>query len=406
MDIKIQNGKHVGLNEIQDVGIADGHIVEIAPRIPGSARTVIDATNCIVSPGFVDAHVHLDKCLSMDAITDDQEVETIEEMIIAQRRLKHSFTKDIVAGRAERAAQMAAANGTTTTRTYVEADPIVEYRAVEGVQLAQERCAPFIDIITVCFPQEGWIANKDGRELESRAYMAGAMERGIQHVGGNVNRAVWDSNPEQQVDEIFELAIKHDADIALHLDNAYNSVAFTLPYVAQQAIKHNYQGRVSADHIVSLALVPDRVAQQTIELMLEAQVNVCILPTVIRLTRAQELFEAGVNVMIGTDNLRDAFTHIGNGNADMLKAMLLMAQINNYGSDVQLERLFQAGTINPAKALHLESEYGLGIGKAADLVVIEAKSVSDAIRTIAPRRAVIKRGRIVAEFGRPTINGH
>jgi dihydroorotase len=40
-----------------DVAIEDGRIVEVATKLDGD--TVLDASGCIVSPGFVDLHVHL-----------------------------------------------------------------------------------------------------------------------------------------------------------------------------------------------------------------------------------------------------------------------------------------------------------------------------------------------------------
>jgi cytosine deaminase len=327
-------------------------------------------------------------------------------MIIAQRTLKESFTRKDVAERAQRAATMAAQNGTTVTRTYVEADPIVEYRVVDGILDAKHHLSRIMDLQTIAFPQEGWLASQDGSELESRPYIRESMKKGIDVVGGNVNRVVWASDPQKQVDDLFDLALEFDADIAIHLDNEYNAVAFTLPYVAQKTIEHGYQGRVSAAHIVSLALVPDRVAHETIDLVKEAQLNVCILPNVIRITRALELFEAGVNVMIGTDNLRDAFTHIGHGDADMLKAMLLFAQITNIGFDDQLEMVYRAGTYNAAKGLRIAESYGIQVGKRADIVVIEAENISEAIRRIPRRRASMKEGRIVALNGELVLPEH
>ncbi len=49
-----------GLDALRDIRVSDGRISEIGEHLaarPGEA--VVDATNCIVAPGFVDMHVHL-----------------------------------------------------------------------------------------------------------------------------------------------------------------------------------------------------------------------------------------------------------------------------------------------------------------------------------------------------------
>jgi len=47
------------LDRVMDLGIDDGRVAEIAPRIRKKGRKEIDARGLIVAPGFIDMHVHL-----------------------------------------------------------------------------------------------------------------------------------------------------------------------------------------------------------------------------------------------------------------------------------------------------------------------------------------------------------
>jgi dihydroorotase len=47
------------LNKIMDIGIEDGRVAEIAPKIRKKGRKEIDARKLVVLPGFIDMHVHL-----------------------------------------------------------------------------------------------------------------------------------------------------------------------------------------------------------------------------------------------------------------------------------------------------------------------------------------------------------
>jgi len=47
------------LDKVADLGIEDGRVAEIAPRLRKKGRKEVDARGLIVAPGFIDMHVHL-----------------------------------------------------------------------------------------------------------------------------------------------------------------------------------------------------------------------------------------------------------------------------------------------------------------------------------------------------------
>jgi cytosine deaminase len=60
-----------------------------------------------------------------------------------------------------------------------------------------------------------------------------------------------------------------------------------------------------------------------------------------------------------------------------------------------METLWRMATVGAAGAIGID-DYGVEVGCRGDLVVLDAENVNDAIATIAPRRWVIRAGRVVA----------
>ena len=393
----IRNATLPGRDGRWRINVCADHIASVEHDAPsdraGADGPAWNADGRLVSSAFVDPHVHVDKALTSDRVSDGADVAGLSEAIRAVRLLKADFTVEDVAARARRSLEMGLAHGTVTVRTNCEVDRYVGLRAVKGIALAAQAMAGKVDVQVTAFPQEGWFETAGTLEDGAGSFIREAVEKGVRIVGGNVNRAIWPSDPERQVDETFALAKLHDCDIDYHLDNWDAEVAFTLPYVARKTLEHGWQGRVAVSHIASLAYVSHAVANETMDLMKKADLQVCVLPTRMRLTRTLELMEAGINVSCGTDNMRDPFVRFGD--ADPLKAMLLLAQLTKQLHNAGLEKVWQTMTTNAARMLRLD-DYGLTPGCLADLVVLDARSVPEAILLQATRLAVVKRGVQVA----------
>lgn len=374
------------------ISISSGLIQSVSPdseAFSQEGNASFDVQGRLVSTGFVDPHVHLDKVLTQERSVNSGVPFDLETSIRAVRLLKQAFTVEDVAHRAQRALSMGLAHGTTTARTHCEVDRYVEQRAVQGVLSAANAMRSRVDLQVIAFPQEGWFETPGSLEDGAGPHVETAIQNGLNIVGGNVNACLWPSDPQRQVDETFALAAKYNCDIDYHLDNWDGQDAFTLPYVAEKTISQGWQGRVAVSHIASLSHVSHAMAAKTIDLMVEADLQVCVLPTRIRLTRVLELMEAGVNVSCGTDNMQDPFVRFGD--ADPLKAMLLLAQLTHQLNDKALEKIWRTMTTNSARMLRL-SNYGLRPGDNADLVVFDAYSAPQAILLQASKLAVIKHG--------------
>ena len=112
------------------------------------------------------------------------------------------------------------------------------------------------------------------------------------------------------------------------------------------------------------------------------------------ITRVTELLDAGVNVLSSQDDVNDPYYPFGR--PDQIEVGQYMAHVAKLTYPRQLETVFDMITVNAARAMRLE-RYGVEPGDRADLVLIDAGSVHEALREIPPRRLVFYGGKLVAE---------
>ena len=65
MDMIIRRAKLAHKDGFWDIGITGGKFTEIAPSIAGKAAEELDAAGNLVTPPFIDPHLHLDAVLSV-----------------------------------------------------------------------------------------------------------------------------------------------------------------------------------------------------------------------------------------------------------------------------------------------------------------------------------------------------
>ena len=114
-----------------DVGCRDGLIAEVGTLVGRAAHRVVECGGRAVTPGLVDAHIHLDKALLSDRAPGV--LGTLDEALRVTGEAKRRFTVEDIRARARAVLNMAVGHGTTAMRSHVEVDPIVGLKALEAL---------------------------------------------------------------------------------------------------------------------------------------------------------------------------------------------------------------------------------------------------------------------------------
>jgi cytosine deaminase len=405
MDLVVRRARLRDRADLVDIGIAGGRIAAIEPALAARAPREIEAAGQLTTPAFVEPHIHLDKALTADRARESR-TNLFEESIAIMREVKAGYTVADVADRATTVLHWLVGHGVTFVRSYVDVDSIVGLTALEGVLEARERCRHLARVELIAFPQEGIVGDPGTEQL-----MAMAIERGADVVGGMPFAELIDEDARRHTDLVFALARRFDRDIQMHVDETDDPGARTLHHAAVKTLREGWAGRVTADHVTALAAYDDTYAARVIDLVARARMSVVTLPGKLMrggirdrqprrrgLTRVKELLAAGVNVAYGQDVVKDGFIPVF-GTGDPLQVGFLLAYGAQFSTRADIETLYDMATVNGARLMRLP-DYGLAVGRRADLVVVAAPSVQEAYRTQPPRIAVVHDGRVVAEHGR------
>jgi cytosine deaminase len=402
-EILVRNVALWGTEGLCDIGIANGRFVSIGQSAASSnAGLTLDAEGRMAVPGFVEPHIHLDKAL----ISERAPVNisgTLTEAIEILWNIKRNYTVDEIADRASRVLERALESGIFRLRTHVDVDPIGGTRPAEGLIRARERFRDLIDIQIVAFPQEG-IVKSPGTE----ALMREVMKSGVDVVGGMPFNEASPQDSRRHIEIVFAIAREFDADIDMHVDETDDPMARTLEVLAELTIANGWQGRVTAGHTCALASYPRNYADHVIGRLHQANVNMIANPATNLMlqgrlddypkrrgvTQVKELLAAGVNVACGQDCVHDTFYPFGQN--DPLEIAFLLCHASQMSQPAEILTVMDMVTNNAAKALRAP-DFRVAVGAAADLVVLDARDAREAFATRAPRRWVIRRGKLIAE---------
>ncbi len=394
-NLMIRGGRPWG-TQTADIAVRDGHIAAIGSDLPAApGDEVIDARGCLVIPGLVDAHAHIDKTLWGTPWHPHQAGPTLMDKIQNERRVLGSLglAPEVQSARLLR---RLIACGTTHVRTHVDVGPDVGLAHLHGVQAMRDRHRDWIDIDFVAFPQTGVMIRPGTLELLEQAVRDGAQ------VIGGLDPVGVDRDPKGQLDGIFAIAGRHGCGVDIHLHDRGDLGAVTIEMIAERTRSLGLAGKVAISHAFCLGGVEPARLESLIALLLDNDIAIMTHapsgPTPFPPIRL--LHERGVRLFTGSDGIRDTWSPLNNG--DMLERAYLLAYRSGFRDDPGIEIALRMATYGGAQVMGVE-HYGLAVGSAADLVLVEAETAAEAVAFHPARRLVLKRGRVVARDGRSLL---
>ena len=401
LDLLITNAALPDGRTSMSVAVQDGRIREVAEGLQAPAREVVDAAGLLLSPPFCDPHFHMDATLSYGLPRVNQSG-TLLEGIALWGELKPLLTQEALVERALAYCDWAVARGLLHIRSHVDtSDPsLLPVRALLEVQ---RRVAPYIDLQLVAFPQDGVLRTAGGLESLTRA-----LDLGVNVVGGIPHFERTMADGAAGVKLLCELAAERGLPVDMHCDESDDPHSRHIETLAYQAQRLGLQGRVTGSHCTSMHSMDNYYVSKLLPLIAEGGVSVVANPLINitlqgrhdtypkrrGMTRVPELLAAGVNVAFGHDCVMDPWYGLGSG--DMLEVAHMGLHVAQMTSQAGMRDAFDAVTTRAARAMGL-ADYGIAPGNTANLVLLQARDVTEAIRLRAARLKVWRAGRLLAE---------
>lgn len=389
-----------------DIAIGDGKVIAIAPNLSETAQLELDIAGKLVIPPFVESHIHLDSALTAGEPRWNKSGTLFEGIEIWGER-KQSLTLEDVKIRAIETLKQQASQGVLFVRSHADvSEPSLT--ALQGLLSVRELVKDWITLQVVAFPQDGVYGHIKNDEL-----LEEALKLGADAVGGIPHYEFTREDGVKSVHRIFELAQKYNRLIDIHCDEIDDEQSRFLEVVGACAVRSGMGTRVTASHTTAFGSYNNAYAGKLMGLLARSQINFIANPLInITLqgrtdtypkrrgvTRVKELWQAGLNVSLGYDCVQDPWYSLGTGN--MLDVAHMAVHVCQMTGMAEIDACFDMVTSHGAKTLHLEDNYGIKVGKPANLIVLDADSRYDAIRRRATVRYVISQGKLLAETEPP-----
>ena len=404
MKKKFINVKLKGKSTLVQILTDNNIIVEISPFIETpSTIPEIDLKGFLVSPPYVEPHIHLDYVFTAQKDNFQNKTATLFEGIQCWSEAKSSLTISEIKSRALKALKQQILYGVQYVRTHIDiTDP--NFTALKALLEIKEELKNIVTIQIVAFPQEGIYSYKNGDKL-----LEEALKMGADCVGGIPHYELARELGEKSIHKIVELATKYNKLIDVHCDETDDSQSRFLELLNALVYLEGIGKYTTASHTCSFGSADNSYAFRLMQQLKKSNINFVSCPTENiylqgrqdtypkrrGLTRVKELYRAGINVCFAQDSILDPWYPLGNGN--LMNILDHGIHISQLMTTNDINNALDLITINGAKALNIDDSYGIKCGNNANFIVLDAKNEFDAICNRASVIAFIRNGDFLFE---------
>lgn len=407
-ELVLRNGRLLQLtdapqsdSQLVDIAIESGKIAAIAPQIAAIGQSELDLKGKLVSPPFVESHVHLDSALTAGQPRWNQSG-TLFEGIEIWRERKQDLSLEDVKARAIQTLKQQAMQGVLYVRSHADVSE-ANLVALKALLEVREQVKDWMTLQVVAFPQDGIYGG-----AKNAALIEESLKLGVDVIGGIPHYELTREDGVKSVHRIFELAQQYDRLIDIHCDEIDDDNSRFLEVVTACAIRSELGSRVSASHTTAFGSYNNAYAYKLLGFLRRTQINFIVNPLINitlqgrtdtypkrrGLTRVKELWQQGMNLSLGHDCVQDCWYSLGTGNMlDVASMLVHTAQMTGLS---EVDACYNMVTWNGAKTLNLSEQYGVEVGKPANLIVLDAANRFDAIRRRPTVCYVVSRGKLLA----------
>lgn len=366
------------------------------------ARRVIDAAEALVSPPYVEPHVHLDTTLTAGEPRANASG-TLWEGIACWAERKETLSRDDVVSRAEEVIRWQVAQGTLHVRSHVDVtDPTMV--ALDALLEVRDRVRGVVDLQLVAFPQEGICSFAGGASL-----LEEAAKRGVDAIGAIPHFEDTREDGVRSVEIAVDVAQRYGLAVDAHCDEIDDEQSRFVEVLAALALRTGLRERVTASHTTAMGSYNAAYSYKLQRLLSRSGINLVCNPLVNLhlqgrmdgyprrrgLTQVKEMIAAGVNVAFGHDDIMDPWYPLGTANP------VQVAHVGAHAAQMmapdEVAECFWMVTERGAATLGLGARYGIEVGRPASFVVLPATDPFDVIRRQVRPTHVVAHGRVVAE---------